>query len=164
VTIADFSTDEGNEQWLVVNDNVMGGRSLGDRSFADDTMIFSGSINTDGGGFSSLRLMIDPGVLAAADRVRVRARTDGRNYMLTFDDALEGRNRRVSFRAPMVFESTGEWETVTVRFTDLYPAVFGQRVDDVAFRPDLATRIGIMQSDGIDGEFQLEIDHIEACS
>ena len=142
----------------------MGGRSLGDRTFADDTMIFSGAINTDGGGFSSLRLMVDPGVLAEADHMKVRARSDGRTYLLTFDDSLAGRNRRVSFRAPMVFESPGEWETVTVRFADLYPAVFGQRVEDVAFRPDLATRIGIMQSDGIDGEFQLEIDHIEACA
>ena len=82
MTIADFTTAEGNEQWLVVNDNVMGGRSLGDRTFADQTMIFSGAINTDGGGFSSLRLMIDSGVLAEADHMKVRARSDGRTLSL----------------------------------------------------------------------------------
>jgi len=162
-TIADFTAAEENEQWLVVNDNVMGGRSLGDRTFTDSTMVFAGAINTNGGGFSSLRLMLAPEALADADHVQVRAKSDGRTYLMTFDDALDGRNRRVSFRAPLEFVTPGEWETVTVRFADLYPAVFGERVEAAPFRADLATRIGIMQSDGIDGDFELEVDLIQAC-
>ena len=161
--ITDFESAEANEQWVVVNDGVMGGRSSGDRAFTDTTMVFSGAINTNGGGFSSLRLPLGPGVLAGHDRIVFRARADARSYMVTFDDSSPGRNRRVSFRAPIEFETTGEWETVSVAFADLFPAAFGTPVIDDPFRPDLATRMGIMLSDGIDGEFTLEIDTIEVC-
>ena len=163
MVIADFSTQEGNSEWIVVNDNVMGGRSLGDRSFAENTMTFAGAINTNGGGFSSLRLPLPFDTLVTAERVVVRGRSDGRGYLLTFDDSLPGRNRRISFRAPLPFTTPGEWETVSVSLADLYAASFGQPVDAEPFRPDLATRIGIMLSDGVDGDFQLELQLITAC-
>jgi len=162
--LADFESEQANADWLVVNDNVMGGRSRGDRSFSKATMAFTGTINTNGGGFSSLRLPLATGVLTGFDRVVVQARSDGRSYRLTFADGLEGRNRRVSFRAPLEFTTPGEWETVTVNLDDLAAEVFGQPVAADPFRPELATRIGIMLSDGVDGDFRLEVDHIRACA
>jgi len=42
-------------QWSVTVDGVMGGRSTGSVTFQDGMMIFSGSINLNGGGFSSVR-------------------------------------------------------------------------------------------------------------
>ena len=158
-----FAEPNANENWAVVNDDVMGGRSLGDRTFTDETMTFAGSINTNGGGFSSLRLPLAPGALAEADRIVFRGRSDGRGYMVTFDDALDGRDRRISFRAPIEFDSPDEWETVTVYFDDLWPAAFGQPVAAEPFRKDLATRMGIMLSDSVDGDFTLELDAIEVC-
>ncbi len=164
VTIADFESDAANEQWIVVNDGVMGGLSFGDRTFADGAMVFSGTINTDGGGFSSLRLPLSQGLIEDTDQVVIRARADARSYMVTFDDSLPNRNQRVSFRAPIEFVNPGEWETVTVQFADLFPAAFGTPVESEPFRNDLATRIGIMLGDGLDGEFKLEVDTIEVCA
>lgn len=161
--LADFTSDVANSQWLVVNDDVMGGQSLGGLGFDDERLVFDGSINTDGGGFSSLRLPLDPDTLTAHDRIVFRARTDGRAYMVTFDDSLPGRDRRVSHRAEIPFEPTGEWQEATVAFADLFPAVFGRPIDDLPFRPDLATRMGLMISDGIDGDFRLEVDWIDLC-
>ena len=43
-------------EWRVINDNVMGGRSLGAVSANGDTLSFSGSLNTNGGGFASIRV------------------------------------------------------------------------------------------------------------
>lgn len=161
--IADFSSAESNNEWFVVNDNVMGGRSLGDRSFADGTMTFAGAINTNGGGFASIRRALPPDLLSSADRLVLRARSDRRSYMVTLDDSLPGRNQRISFRAPLAFAAVGEWETVTVQLTDFFAAYFGEPIVAEPLRSDLATQVGIMQSDGIDGEFMLEIDRIEAC-
>jgi hypothetical protein len=42
-------------KWLVQVDGVMGGRSSGSASFQNGAMVFSGSINLNGGGFSSVR-------------------------------------------------------------------------------------------------------------
>lgn len=162
--ITDFELSSSNARWSVVNDNVMGGRSLGDRTFVGTTMVFSGSVNTDGGGFSSLRFDLRMGLLGDADRLVFRVRSDGRRYLATFEDSLEGRDRRVAFRAPIVSEQPNEWETITVMFADLDAEVFGQLIPAAPFRNDLASRIGIRLSDGIDGDFILEIDSIEACS
>ncbi len=162
-TVTDFTDTAANARWIVVNDNVMGGRSLGDRTFTDDTMVFSGSINTDGGGFASLRLPLEPDLMATADRMVFRARSDGRSYVVTFDDSVDRFDRRVSYRAPIEFEATGEWETATVMLDDLFAASFGVPVEAEPFRKDLATRMGIMLSDGVDGAFTLELDSIELC-
>lgn len=162
--ITNFELSGSNAGWVVVNDNVMGGRSLGDRTFVGTTMVFAGSINTNGGGFSSLRLDVDAELLAGTDRLEFRVRSDGRRYLATLDDDLDGRDRRLSFRAPIVSERPGEWETITVLFADLQPAIFGQRVTAAPFRPDLASRIGIILADGVDGDFVLEVDSITACS
>ena len=53
-TIADFSKGETVE-WRTVNDNVMGGRSIGDFEVDDNKLLFKGRTNTNGGGFSSIR-------------------------------------------------------------------------------------------------------------
>ncbi len=71
VRVTDFSTEVEQRAWQTVNDNVMGGRSLGGPEFADGLMVFAGETNTDGGGFSSLRLALEPGVLVPLRAGRV---------------------------------------------------------------------------------------------
>jgi NADH dehydrogenase [ubiquinone] 1 alpha subcomplex assembly factor 1 len=161
--LTDFDSDDANQRWTVVNDDVMGGQSLGRVSFDAGILTFEGEINTDGGGFSSLRLPIEPHALSRHDRIEFRARPDDRAYMVTFDDNIASRDRRVSHRAPIEFGAPGEWKTVSVSFGNLFPAVFGKPVDDLPFRKDLATRMGLMISDGVDGPFRLEIDWIDLC-
>ena len=77
---------------------------------------------------------------------------------------LASRDRRVSHRAPIEFGAPDEWQTVSVSFDDFFPAIFGRPIDDLAFRKDLASRMGLMISDGVDGPFRLEIDWIDLCS
>ena len=161
--LTDFDSADANQQWLVVNDDVMGGKSLGQLSFGTGTLIFGGEINTDGGGFSSVRLPLQPQTLSNHDRIEFRARPDDRSYTLILDDDRPARSRRVSHRAPIGFEPAGEWQTVSVSFTDLFPAALGKPIDDLPFRKDLVTRMGVMISDATDGPFQLEIDWIELC-
>ncbi len=163
-SLVEFESEDENSRWLTVNDNVMGGQSEGGPSFADGVMTFSGSVNTDGGGFSSLRLNLEPEQLLGFDRVVFHARTDGRNYMVTFDDNVRARDRRVSHRFEIPFTPTDQWQTASVRFDELFPAIFGRPIEDTPFQAELATRLGIMISDGLDGPFRIEIDRIELCS
>lgn len=161
--LADFESDEANRRWRTVNDDVMGGRSLGGPSFAGGILVFEGSTDTDGGGFSSVRMPLEPRALVPHDRIEFRARPDPRTYLVTFDDDQPARDRRVSHRAPIEFPVVGEWQTVSVAFDDLFPAIFGRPVEELPFRKDLATRMGVMVSDGRDGPFRLEIDWIDVC-
>jgi hypothetical protein len=161
--LTDFATEAERDAWQTVNDNVMGGRSAGGPSFGDGLMVFSGDTNTDGGGFSSVRLALAPGALSDFERVVVRARPDGRQYMITFDDNVITRDRRVSHQAPLTFEPTDDWQEVSLSFDELSPELFGRPVDDLPFDKTLATRMGIMINDGLDGPFRLEIDWIDLC-
>lgn len=118
----DFSDDDHNDRWRSVNDNVMGGRSLGDFAFDDGIMTFTGSINTNGGGFASVRFQLDPNTLtytpdttddSAADgeqgveaadpipftRIQLRIKTDGRPYRLLLADDTRYQRRTISHRA-----------------------------------------------------------------
>jgi NADH dehydrogenase [ubiquinone] 1 alpha subcomplex assembly factor 1 len=161
--LADFDSDDANQRWLVVNDDVMGGQSLGRLSFDAGILTFEGEINTDGGGFSSLRLPPEPQALSRYHRIEFRARPDGRAYFVTFDDDRASRDRRVSHRAPIEFGAPGKWQTVSVSFNDLFPAVFGRPIDDLPFRKDLASRMGLIVSDRVDGPFRLEIGCVDIC-
>ena len=161
--LTDFDSDDANQRWSVVNDDVMGGRSLGGLSFDAGILTFEGEIDTDGGGFSSLRLPLEPQALSPYDRIELRARPDDRAYMVTFDDDLASGDRRVSHRAPIEFPAPGEWQTISVSFDKLSPAIFGRPIDDLPFRKHLATRMGLLISDGVDGPFRLEIDWIDLC-
>lgn len=161
--LTDFDSLAANQRWRVVNDDVMGGRSLGGLSFDVGTMVFAGEIDTVGGGFSSVRLPLEPQALVPYDRIVLRVRPDQRDYLVTFDDDLVSRDRRVSHRAPIELQSPGIWQTVSVSFDDLFPAVFGRPLHSLPFRKDLATRMGLMIADGIDGPFRVEIGWIELC-
>lgn len=163
--VSDFATEAEHAAWFVVNDNVMGGRSSGGPVFANGAMTFAGDINTNGGGFSSVRMPITPGDFADYTHLMIRARTDGRPYKITVEDGLETRDRRVSFQAPMNFvdEDADEWQLARVDFADLTSRIFGREVDTDPFRPDLADQLGIMLSDNVDGAFRLEVDWIDVC-
>lgn len=163
--LTDFEIDAENLTWFIVNDNVMGGRSSGGPSFAETTVIFEGEINTDGGGFSSIRVQLTPGALAGYRYLRLRADTDGRPYKFVFQDGSTTQGRRVSHQAPLVFDSSpgDDWQIAEVDFGELTPRIFGREVESESFRPDLADQLGIMLSDGVDGPFRIEIDWIDIC-
>lgn len=165
VRLTNFALDAENFGWFIVNDNVMGGRSSGGPTFENSTMVFEGEIDTNGGGFSSVRAQIGPTTLAESTHLIVRARPDERTYKVILEDGLQGRDRRISQQQTLTFGPADEdgWQTARIDFDQLDPRIFGRGVDASPFRPDLATQLGIMISDGIDGPFRIEIDWIDAC-
>lgn len=165
VRLTDFDTDPSG--WFIVNDGVMGGRSNGSIAVAGSTMRFTGTIVTDGGGFTSVRRTLDGGELTGSERIDMRIRADERIYGLILDDEHRIDGRNVSYRADL--DTTGPsgtdgWQIVSIRYDALVPTIFGRLVDSPAFVPEEATEIGIIIADGLDGDFVLEVDWIDACS
>jgi hypothetical protein len=153
---------ESEEQpWVVVNDGVMGGRSQGAVTSETNQMQFTGNIVTDGGGFSSVRRLLDGG-LDESDRLQLRLRTDERRYEVLLTD-IDSQAYRVTYYAPLETEGDG-WQVIDVSFDDLEARIFGRRVDAPPFQPQNVTTIGVILADGADGEFSLELDWISACS
>ena len=153
-------TDFQDPTWIIVNDGVMGGRSEAQGVIADGVLTWTGTIVTTGGGFSSIRGPVD-GEFAGATSLTLRIRNDGRRYELLVDDAF-GARARVTHYNPI--ETTGgAWQEISVPLTEMEARVFGNPVMADPFAPELATQVGVILADGMDGEFQFEIDWIDAC-
>ena len=162
--LTDFADDDG--AWVIVNDGVMGGRSNGMVEIADSTMRFTGTVVTQGGGFTSVRYQLGGTDLAGTQRAEMRVRSDQRTYGLTFEDASQLGGRSVSHRADLATDGPVDadgWQIVTVAYDELRPSVFGEPVEAAPFDPDQASEIGIIIDDGVDGDFTLDVDWIDAC-
>ncbi len=153
-------TEFDDANWFIVNDGVMGGRSQAQGAIGDGALTWTGTIVTAGGGFSSIRGPVD-GEFTGATSLTLRVRTDGRPYELLADDAVDGRGR-VTHYAPIQVTG-GAWQEVSVSLVDMEARVFGNPVIAEPFAPDLATQVGVILADGIDGDFSFEIDWIDAC-
>lgn len=160
----DFSEDDAIAPWQIVNDGVMGGLSLGARYAQEDHMAFRGVINTNGGGFSSMRRPMSPGDLSGTTGLRLKVRSDGRDYKLTFRTSERWRGRSISYQASIPASTLSEWTEVTVPFSALEPSIFGRNVRAAPFDPSDVREMGIILADGIDGAFQLNVQSLSCIS
>lgn len=145
-----------NIRWQVVNDTVMGGASRSRVATQDGQVRFTGQLNTNGGGFASLRSNRQDWDLSAFSVVRLKVRGDGRNYR--FRLSIDG--DRASYQSEFG-TSAGTAQIVELPINAFYPSWRGRRLQ----RPPLAasniTGMGLMLADGKDGHFDLMVEWIE---
>lgn len=158
----DFSNSDAVAPWQIVNDGVMGGLSQGTRFAEDGHMVFRGVINTNGGGFSSLRRAVTSGGLAGTNGLRLKVRSDGRDYKMSFRTSERWRGRSVAYQVSIPASAPGEWAEVTVPFTTMQTSVFGRAVRAAPFNPADVREMGIILADGVDGGFNLDVRNL-AC-
>ena len=153
--ITDFSSasDLG---WFVVNDNVMGGKSSGAFRLDDGVLVFSGSTNTDGGGFSSIRTQRRLPSLADATAIIVHAQGDGRRYILRVENA-DG----IAYWGD--FEPSADAISPSrVTLASLQPRFRGRWLSGPPLEASAIVALGFMCYDGKDGPFCLRVARIEA--
>ena len=159
-TLSLFEFDRDTDlNWSVVNDGVMGGRSAGFVAIEAGTLRFTGTLVTQGGGFTSVRARRDAD-LSDATGLELLVRGSGRQFEIEVDDGLLYFGRSVSRRTS--FPSAAEWTLIRVPFSSLQSSIFGQRVNVAPINLSRIVGVGIYIADGQDGDFSLEIDHIRA--
>ena len=164
-TLVDFGDPDEFARWEIVNDGVMGGLSKGHIEQGDDALAFTGTLNTNGGGFTSLRRELSEGAMAGARTLRFVYSSDGRTYEATLRSNARERGRRIAYRAPLTTEeSEGDWSVAVIDLADLETSLFGKDVDAPAFAAEEAHSIGLIIADGIDGDFAMTLQRIEACA
>ena len=159
--VTDFSPDSADLGWYVQNDNVMGGRSEGGFKQGEDELIFAGSTNTNGGGFSSIRTQPFKLDLSSDDGIQLRVKADGRRYTWQLQTNALWRGSRISYWAE--FDTTnGEWATINIPFAKFYPQFRGFKLDGPELDPEQITEMGLYIYDKQDGPFELHLDSIQA--
>jgi NADH dehydrogenase [ubiquinone] 1 alpha subcomplex assembly factor 1 len=158
----DFGTLEDLDDWLIVNDGVMGGLSKSKFDLSDrNTAIFSGNVSLENnGGFVSTRTKAMQFQLDGFKGVLVRVKGDGKKYQ--FRMRTEGRFDGISYRYH--FETDiNQWQTISIPFNKCVPVFRGRilpNADPVS--PKDIQQVGFLISDKQAGDFHLEIQWIKA--
>ena len=149
------------DDWLPLNDNVMGGQSLGRVNWAEDAMHWSGSTSlANNGGFASVRSPWDKFDLQEYDQVILTCRGSGGPFKLT----METSTRWWMPYAYASFTPSDEWHDITLPLSDF---VWSQaQWGDFSTSPSKQSlgqilRLGVMKYDGTAQDFQLDISSIQ---
>ena len=166
--LVDFAKPEEAGRWQTVLDGVMGGRSSGTFVVEDGRVVFTGVLNTNGGGFSSVRRPAsDLGLGTEAETgIHLRVRGDGRTYTLRLRQPSPTSRLAASYRSPFATQDlrsagdAGVWQDVFLPFADMVPTWRGRTLDLPAVDPGRVDEIGVSIDDKIDGPFQIELGEI----
>lgn len=155
--IFDFSNNEDFKNWYVVDDGVMGGLSQG--SFAPTEAghaLYSGTVRTENnGGFSSVRYSFKTKDVSGYSTVKLRLKGDGKSYQFRIK---ADRDTRYSYINS--FETSGEWETITLSLGSFYPGFRGNRLNKPNYNGDTMEEIAILIGNKTKETFSLEIEKI----
>lgn len=156
----EFSQAKELQNWVIVNDTVMGGRSAAKLQIQNKKLVFSGQLSLqNNGGFASTRRVYAPLNWDDSGNIEVTLMGDGRKYQFRIRT-----NRNwdgVAYVAE--FQSkAGELQTFSFELSD-FSAQFRGRL--VRQAPKLkwgdASQIGFMLADKREGEFVLAIHNIQ---
>jgi NADH dehydrogenase [ubiquinone] 1 alpha subcomplex assembly factor 1 len=158
-TIIDFQQSQELDNWVVVNDTVMGGRSSAQLDIYDAYLSFSGVLSLENnGGFSSVRRTHNSKTWLSDRPIQIRVKGDGRQYQLRFrtNQQVDGIHYVVRFE-PKADETT----VLEFNQSDFVPQFRGRIIKD-APALDFANieQVGFVIADSIAGEFMLLVERI----
>lgn len=155
----DFSEPEQIQNWRIVVDGVMGGRSTGRLDADADSLVFTGRTSLqNNGGFSSIRAAVPAGALAGYDALRIRVRGDGRTWIIGASTRSGSRGDSYWSRFETIED---EWQTITIPITDMVRQYFGTPMRG-RLQPARVRGVEFYIYDKQAGAFSLEVDQIEA--
>ena len=159
MAIIDFQQTQELDNWVIVNDTVMGGRSNSRLNINDSYLSFSGILSLENnGGFASIR-RVDNGKSWLSDKpIQIQVKGDGREYQLRFrtNQRVDDVSYVVSFKT-----KADEASVFQLNQSDFVPQYRGRIVTD-APALDFANieQVGFLLADGNPGEFMLLVERI----
>jgi hypothetical protein len=155
--IFDSSKKNATNEWRVVDDVVMGGRSDGHvKMSTEGHLVFYGDVSQENnGGFSSMRNGSKHYEVQDYRKVVLRLRGDGKEYQLRIK---EDRSSYYTYR--YIFSTSGEWETIEIPLDEMVPVYRGRRVDLPNFNHNTIAEVGFLIANKRAESFSLSIDQI----
>lgn len=156
--IFDFNKNSDIQDWIVVDDAVMGGESSSTFKLNDEGIgVFEGNISLDNnGGFSSVRYRFSRTMVKEYISIVIKLKGDGKNYQFR---VKSNSGDYYSYIAP--FSTSGEWQEIEIKLKDMYPSFRGRTLDRPNFSKDSMEEITFLIGNKKKEKFQLLIDKIE---
>jgi len=158
LTIFNFSKKCPLEQWHIVNDEVMGGISMGlIQTNLEGNGVFSGHVSLENnGGFSLLRHDFERIDVTNYSSFEIRLKGDGKKYQFR---CKSSDHQRHSYTYS--FNSGKDWKTVTIPFGKMEPVFRGDSLELPNYHGDFLSQIALLIGNNIEEDFSLEIDYIK---
>lgn len=157
----DFGKGADNQDWMIVNDGVMGGLSESSAIYTNTSVLFKGAISLkNNGGFAMIRSPKGNFNLSDFKTVRIKFRSKGRDFSLRLatSELYYKPNYKHKFRS-----TSKDWEIIELKLSDFQEYTLGQltasKISEEKIKNIL--RIGIILNDKIEGPFEIEVDYIE---
>ena len=156
----DFTGADAAKGWQAVNDDVMGGVSVGKFKITDKkTLEFFGTLSlANNGGFASVRTKGKKLGLEKGDTLVVKVRGDGREYEMN----LYVPTIQIAYSYRAVFQTRkDEWTEIKLPLDKFYATSFGRVVRNAGqVNPASVNGIGLMLGDKKAGPFKMEVESI----
>ncbi|MFK7799947.1 MAG: CIA30 family protein [Aureispira sp.] len=159
---ATFTIDFGQttNNWQIVNDTVMGGRSQSQVQYTNNSVIFTGTVSLENnGGFASFRSPYGQWDLTTYKTLTIRYRSTGFDMAWTMKD--QPPYYMPSFKGKLP-NSKGKWSTVSFDLRALDAYRLGKPLGYQLSNKELKNiiRMGFISDEKRAGDFELEIDNI----
>ncbi len=157
-SLFDFHQNSDISNWRVVDDVVMGGRSAGGFYLNEEGHgVFEGKVSLENnGGFSSLRCVLGATDIEGHQTVCIRLKGDGKRYQFRLKAQSSDYYSYITH-----FTTTGEWQSIEIPLTDLYPSFRGRKLNQGNFSANSIEEMGFLIANKKAESFKLEIDKIE---
>lgn len=155
--IYDFNNKSDLSNWIIVNDDVMGGVSSCKMSIDKyGNGVFDGQISTaNNGGFSSIRLNLNKIEVKKGAYLNIRLKGDNKTYQLRIKT-----NQRDYYSYVVSFKTSDLWETISIPLSDMYPSFRGRKLAMDNFSDSYFEQIAILVGNKVNETFKLTIDSI----
>ena len=155
--IYNFDNNSDLKNWVIVNDDVMGGFSSSNINIDDDgNGVFEGSISTaNNGGFSSLRLNCNRTLIEEGANFQIKVKGDGKEYQFRLKA-----NRDDYYSYILSFKTSSEWELITIPVNDMYASFRGRTLNMENFNQDYFEQITFLIGNQKNENFKLMIDEV----
>lgn len=156
--IFDFDKNVNIDNWMIVDDVVMGGRSSGNFTLSPEGYgIFEGAVSLENnGGFSSVRYGFEKIKVKEFTKIILKIRGDGKDYQFRIKSNSEDYYSYIS-----AFSTTGEWQEIEILLKDMYPSFRGRKLDLPNFSKEYIEEVTFLIGNKNKENFKLLIDKIE---
>ncbi|MBO3116662.1 CIA30 family protein [Winogradskyella sp. DF17] len=156
-TLFKFNKNSNLQNWRILDDVVMGGRSNGEFTVSKEGFgKFYGDISLDNnGGFSSVRYYFETKKTKPFSKFILKIKGDGKRYQFRVKDKSNQRHSYI-----YEFQTSGDWETVEIPFDKMYASFRGYRLNISNFDGAQMEEIAFLIGNKKEESFELLIDTI----
>lgn len=150
-----ITIEASQNKWQIVNDNVMGGVSVGDFKIQNNKLIFFGKLSSKfNGGFASIRTR-ERIQLNSCKKINLKIIGDGNTYQIRIKDNISN-----YYSYSQDFKTNGLEQEITLSLSEFKPVFRGTPLSLENFDKKLITELTFMIVSKKEPDFKLQIREV----